>query len=143
MPRPEIRVEGLGQLRRALRQVEDPSALGELRQGLKAAAEIVAAEARRRMPSRTGRTRQTVRAVASGNRALIVAGNAKTPHYGWLDFGSRTPVTGNPRSVGPWRGSGQGPAGGRFIYPALDAKERQVIEAIDDSVGAVLRKAGF
>ena len=143
MPKPEIRVEGLGQLRRALRQVEDPAPLGELRQGLKQAADIVATEAKRRIPSRSGRARSAVRAVSSGNQALVVGGKKNVPYYGWLDFGSRTPVTGNPRTVGPWSGSGTGPSGGRFIYPAIEAKERQVVDAIDDAVGAVLRKAGF
>jgi hypothetical protein len=143
MPKPEIRVEGLGQLRRALRQIDNPDALGQLRDGLKAAAEIVAADARNHMPSRTGRAKSSVRAVASGNQALVIGGKATVPYYGWLDFGSRTPVHGNPRSVGPWRGSGQGPPAGRFIYPAIERNERRIVHAVGEAVEDTIRKAGF
>lgn len=143
MAQPQIRVEGLAELRRALAQIDRIDTRNELRDGLKRAAEIVASEARSRVPSRTGRTAASVRAVSRGNRADVVGGKAKVPYYGWLDFGTRTPVTGNARSVGPWSGSGKGPPKGRFIYPAIDAKERQVVDAITDSITEAVRKAGF
>ena len=139
----EIRVEGLADLRRALTRIGDLDTRNDLRDGLKKAADIVAREAKSRVPSRSGRTAESVRAVAGGNRAFVVGGKKAVPHYGWLDFGSRTPRVGNARSVGPWTGSGQGPRKGRFIYPALDAKERQVVDAVADAVQAATRRAGF
>jgi hypothetical protein len=116
---------------------------GELRDGLKAAAEIVARDARSRVPSRSGKAAGAIRAVSGGNRAFVVGGKKAVPYYGWLDFGGRTPRLGNPRSVGPWSGASGGPPKGRFIYPALDAKEREVVEAVGDSVQKAVRKAGF
>lgn len=115
----------------------------ELRDGLKRAADVVARDARSRVPSRTGRAASSIRATAGGNRAFVVEGKAAVPYAGWLDFGSRTPRVGNPRTVGPWTGSGKGPAKGRFIYPALDARERQVVSLVEHAVSEALRKAGL
>jgi len=117
--------------------------LGLLRDGLKAAADIVAQEARRRVPRVSGRAQDSIRATAGGNTAYVVGGKARVPYYGWLDFGDRSPIAGRPRSVGPWADTGSGPKRGRFIYPAFDAKERQVIEVVDAAVGRALRKVGL
>jgi HK97 gp10 family phage protein len=140
MPRPEIRVEGLAELRRALRQVDDPEALGELRRGLKDAAEIVARDARSRVPVRTGRARDSIRATSGGNKAYVIGGKARVPYYGWLDFGTRTPRRGNRRSVGPWSGSGVGPEKGRFIYKAIDANDREIAREIERALDTALRR---
>ena len=143
MPNVEIRVEGLAGLRRALKEAEQIERRNELRDGLKAAADAVAKDAKRRVPVRSGAARDSLRATAGGNRAYVVGGKARVPYYGWLDFGSRSPVQGNPRSRGPWAGSGTGPAKGRFIYPALDAREAQVVRLVEHAVSEVLRKAGL
>jgi hypothetical protein len=139
----EIRVEGLADLRRALTRLQQLDVRGDLRDGLKKAADIVAQEVKARIPSRTGKAKGAVRAVSGGNKAYVVGGKKAVPYYGWLDFGGRTPQVGNPRSVGPWSGSGGGPPKGRFIYPAIDAKERQVVDAVADSVSEAVLKAGF
>jgi HK97 gp10 family phage protein len=138
-----IRVEGLAELRKALARLGELDARNDLRDGLKKAADIVAQEAKSRVPKRSGRAAGAVRATAGGNRAYVVGGKKAVPYYGWLDFGGRTPRLGNPRSVGPWSGASGGPPKGRFIYPALDAKEREVVEAVGDSVQKAVRKAGF
>lgn len=143
MPAPSLRVEGLAELRRALRNAEDAEGLRELRDGLRNAAEVVARDARGRVPSRTGRTRGSVRAGVSGNRAFVIGGKARIPHYGWLDFGTRNARSGNPRSVGPWAGSGKGPRGGRFIYQAIEAKDRQIAEAVEQAINRALDRLGF
>jgi HK97 gp10 family phage protein len=142
-PKPELRVEGLAELRKALTKMQAIDERTELRVGLKAAAQIVADDAKRRVPVRTGRARDSIRAAASGNRALVIGGKAKVPYYGWLDFGSRSPVAGNPRTVGPWRGSGTGPAKGRFIYPAIDAKFDEVVAAVSAAVEKALETEGL
>lgn len=143
MPNIEIRVDGLAELRRALRQMENLEASNDLRDGLKRAADSVAQEAKSRVPVRSGAARDSVRATAGGNRAYVAGGKARVPYYGWLDFGSRRPILGNPRSRGPWAGSGTGPQNGRFIYPALDNREREVTALVADAVSEALRKAGL
>lgn len=114
-----VRVDGLKELRRALNRI-DPELTKELRLDLKAIGDEVAADAKRRVPQRSGRSRASIRSGVSGNKAYVAGGKKLVPWYGWLDFGSRTARTGQPRSVGPWRRSGNGPKGGRYIYPAID-----------------------
>jgi len=138
--RPEIRVHGLAELRRDLRRAEDADGLRELRNGLRDAADLVARDARGRVQSRSGRARGSIRATAGGNRAYVVGGRASVPYYGWLDFGSRRPRRGNPRSVGPWSGSGSGPDKGRFIYKAIDANDMRIAELVEDALNQALNR---
>lgn len=137
--RPTISVEGIAELRRALKAAGEMESLAEFRDGLKAAAEIVAKDARSRVVRRSGRAADSIRATAGGNRVFVRGGKSTVPYYGWLDFGSRTPISGRPRSVGPWARSGAGPRGGRFIYPAVERNEDRVVEALDRAVRNVLR----
>lgn len=143
MPSPEIRVEGLRELRAALAKIDPIDARKEFQAGLKAAADIVAQDAKGRVPVRTGKAAGSVRATSGGNRAFVVGGKAAVPYYGWLDFGTRTPRSGQPRSVGPWAGTGAGPAKGRFIYVALDAKEDQVVDAVEAASDKALGSLGL
>lgn len=138
--RAHVQVDGLRELRRSLRQAQDLENLRDLRVALKDAAQVVARDAQGRIPSRTGRHRDAVRATAGGNTAYVKGGKARVPSYGWLDFGSRTPKSGQPRSVGPWAGSGKGPRGGRFIYPAIEAKREVVVELVADAVSDALSR---
>ena len=140
----EVRIEGLAGLRKALRQAEHLDDLGELRDGLKAAAGIVATDAKSRVPvGGTGKARDSLRATAGGNRAYVVGGKASVPYYGWLDFGSRNPVSGRPRKVGPWKKSGRGPLNGRFIYAALDDKRDEVVARVAEALAQFEKEAGL
>lgn len=138
-----IKVEGLGELRKALKGLQDPSHTREFRDGLKKAADIGAHDARGRASRFSKTAANSIRATAGGNVAYIVGGKARVPWYPWLDFGSRVPRTGQPRSVGPWAHSGRGPRGGRIIFPAIEAKERQMTEAVGDALDDAFKKAGF
>lgn len=138
-----VEVEGLATVRRQLSALGQAEDRAELRRGLKAAAGIVAEEAKRRLPSRSGRARASLRAQAAGNRALVVGGKSTVPYYGWLDFGSRNPRSGQPRTVGPWASTGAGPAQGRAIYPALDDKRREVEDAVDEAMGDAISALGL
>lgn len=138
-----VNVDGLRELRRDLKKAEQVDDLRELRLGLKKAAGVVAAEAKERIPVRSGRARGSVRASTGGSRAYVLGGKKTVPYYGWLDFGSRSPRSGRARSVGPWKGSGDGPSGGRFIYPALDAKADEVARIVEEAVTDALNKLGL
>jgi hypothetical protein len=138
-----FRVEGLAETRRAMRQLHDSEGLAEVREGLREAARIVAEDAKGRVPSISGNAAGSIRPTVGGNRAYVNGGKASVPYYGWLDFGSRKPVTGNPRSSGPWAGSGTGPKDGRFIYPAIDARSKDIAEAVGKGLDKTIRKAGF
>ena len=138
-----VQVTGLREIRSDLRKIGDTERLQELRDGLKNAAGVVADDAQQRVPTKSGKARRSVRALVSGNNAFVAGGKRTVPYYGWLDFGTRRPRTGQPRSVGPWTGTGSGPAEGRFIYPAIEATEPEVVRLIDQAMGRALRRKGF
>ncbi len=146
----KLYVSGIRELRSALKRLE-PELLPELREDLKAAAEVIAVDARRRAPQpgkvtyisrqrgrtprtrvriRTGAARDSIRVVASGNAVLLAGGYKKTPYYGWLDFGGKL------RASGRRRNTQLRPIirRGRYIYPALDAN----IQLLADRVGAAV-----
>lgn len=121
-----VRIEGLAELRRSLNKV-DKTLSKNLRREFVSIGRRVAADARASVPVRTGRARASIRAGMSGNTAYVAGGKKSVPYYGWLDFGSRQPLSGRPRRVGPWKGTGRGPRDGRFIRPAVE-KNRAMID---------------
>lgn len=135
----QIEQAGLKSLMKALKQA-DPELQKELKRELKEAAQIVAADAKGRVPSRSGKAAGSIRSGGTAKGAYVAGGKASVRYYGWLDFGSRSPISGRPRSVGPWAGSGTGPKKGRFIYPALDAKRDEVRKHVRTAVNKSIDK---
>lgn len=133
--------EALANFRKAMRKIE-PELNKALRSELLVIANRIADDARSRVPSRTGTARSSIRGGVSGNKVYIQGGKNTVPYYAWLDFGSRTPVKGNARSVGPWSDSKAGPKKGRYIYPAIDDNREealvQVVRALDEIADRVL-----
>lgn len=81
-----IKVEGIRTLRTALRRMEGD--LSDLKDANGRAAGVVAAEAERRAPRRSGRLAASVRANRAAGRATVLAGGAAVPyagpvHWGW------------------------------------------------------------
>lgn len=139
-----IEVTGLRVFQKGLRQLA-PEIDKALKEDLTAVAEVVAADARRRVHSRTGATAKTIRAGADAKGPYVKGGKAKLPHYAWLDFGSRRANKGIKTvrgGVGPWRRSGAGPERGRFIYPAIDANRDEIVEAATKALDKAKGAAG-
>ena len=139
-----INVEGFAAFRRDLKKI-DAELAKELRSDLLVIAREIAKETAQRVPAGdTGQARGSVRAGVSGNNAYVAGGKASVPYYGWLDFGSRNAISGRPRSVGPWKGSGSGPQSGRFIYPTIVRNKREIEvkaqRAFDKAADAVIKK---
>lgn len=138
-----IEIEGLAAFRRDLKKI-DEQLTKELREELLVIGRDVAAGASAKVPVRTGRAKASIRAGVSGNTAYVAGGKQSVPYYAWLDFGSREPNRGQARSVGPWRKSGEGPKGGRFIFPTVAASkpdiERRSKEAFDKAAEKALQK---
>lgn len=81
-----VRVEGLRELRRGLRQLGEDTA--DLKEANAAAAAIVASAAAARAPRRTGRLAATVKGNRAVGRATVRGGGARVPyagpvHWGW------------------------------------------------------------
>lgn len=137
-----VQVSGLAELRRDLKQLENVDGTRELKNALMDAADMVAVRARGKVPSRSGKAAASIAAFSQANRAGVKGGGT-IPYYGWLDFGTRSPVYGNPRSRGPWSGSGKGPDKGRFIYPTIDEQANRIVEMVSDGLDKVIRRAGL
>ena len=141
-----IEIEGLKEFRKDLKRIDEELAK-ELRADLLVIAREIAREAAARVAviSKTGKAAGSIRAGVSGNNAYVMGGKASVPYYGWLDFGGRNAISGRPRSVGPWKGSGPGPERGRFIYPTIVRNRREIEQkaqqAFDKAAEAALDKA--
>jgi hypothetical protein len=120
-----IKVDGLVELQRDLKQL-DPELAKSLKAELKDVAEDVLHDAQNDMPVKSARALQSMKAGADVKGPYVSGGKRSVPYYGWLDFGSRTPIRGRPRSVGPWKGSGAGPKKGRFLFPAIDRNRENI-----------------
>lgn len=129
-----IKVTGLRELQASLKAVED-GLQKQLRVVLNDAAELVAADARRKVPQRTGRAAQSLKAQSGQREAKIVGGSKKVPYYGFLDFGGR--VGKNKSVTRPFRRSG------RYIYPAYASNRDDVARKIADGLGELIRQAGL
>lgn len=125
--RAQIKVEGLTELRRALKQAgaDFPR---RLRGANKVAAGIVAKDAKSKVPVLSGRLQKSIGVRASSSSAFVKAGTAsRVPYARVIEFG--------------WPGHNIEPQ--PYLYPALQEKEPQVIETYEDLVDAITRAAGF
>lgn len=119
----KIEVVGLRDLQRALRKVS-ADAPKELRKTNLEAARIVSDEAVRRVPVRTGRLRDSIRALAQQRGAAVRAGGARVPYAGPIHFGwPKRHIKPNP-----------------FLYEALDRRRQQVLDAYRKGVGHLIRQ---
>ncbi len=128
-----VKVEGLAEFRRGLNRL-DPELTKMLRGDLLEIGKDVARVAQGKVPSKSGLARGSIRAGVSGNNAYVAGGKANVPYYGWLDFGNRSAISGRPRSIGPWKGTGSGPQQGRFIYKAIAQESRSIETRAADAI---------
>lgn len=119
-----MRVEGLGKLRRALRQLERDA--GELREAHATVAQLVAAAAAARAPQRTGRLAASVRGNRAASRATVSAGGARLPYAGPIHWG--------------W--PARGIAGRPFIPEAAQATEPTWLPAYERELAAAVDRVG-
>lgn len=130
MPEQAVRVEGLAQLRKDLRQIQ-PAARREITRGLKEGAVVVAATARplaRR--GATGRLAAGFRPGAAGNSAFV---RNRVPYAGVHEFGGVIRPRGVPITIKAH------PAATR----ALALKEDAIVEKVGDAFDAVARRHGW
>lgn len=77
-------------LRAALREIGDAGLKKELSAANKSAAEVVADRALPSVPVRTGRLRQSVKALATQTSGSVKAGSAAVPYAAAIHFGRKT-----------------------------------------------------
>ncbi|MFJ4666729.1 HK97-gp10 family putative phage morphogenesis protein [Kitasatospora purpeofusca] len=130
-----VRVEGLDELKRALRQLKDSDLNKAVREVNKAAAEIVKPEARKTAPSghrsrkdnkryKPGKLEKSITVLASANSAVVKAGSSsRVPYAGAIHFGFPR------RHIRP----------NRFLFRAMARTSDQVSETYEREISEVLR----
>lgn len=129
-----VRIEGLRETVRALRQVSN-EAPRALRLAANEAAEIVVREARRDMPSRSGRAKQSVRASSTRTAARVTEGGRRAPYVPWLDYGGK--VGRGDTASRPFIPDG------RYVYPAYRRTRPEFERTLRAGLAAVVRDAGL
>lgn len=128
-----LKIEGLKEFRRNLRKL-DADLPKMQRVAFNDVANLVLAEARPRVPRRSGRAAGSLRAASTADRVRVKGGGARAPYYPWLDFGGRV---GRRRSV-----KRTFYPDGRFLYAAYfelrgSAKfDEAIVKAIVDTAAA-------
>ena len=138
-----VKIEGLSELRKSLKSLGEADRLKQVQRALRTGADVVRDDARRRVPSRSGKARASIVSSGGGAAAYVTGGKRSVRYYAWLDFGSRTPRRGQTRAQGPWKRSGAGPVKGRFLYPAFDAKREEVAALVQRAIDEAISERGM
>lgn len=129
-----IRVDGLKEFQRALKDVDGESQK-LLRVELNKIADVVVSGASRRVPRRTGRAAASYRAQSGQREAKIIGGSKKVSYVGWLEFGGRI---GKDKSVKrPFVQSG------RYLWPTVAANRQSLEKALQAALIDLARRAGL
>lgn len=129
-----ITIRGLDEFRGELARLEasTPKALA---MATSACAEMGADDARRRVPTRTGRARASVRVKVTAAGATIMGGDSRAPYFPWLDFGG---AVGRGHAVRrPYLGDG------RYIYFAYQQTKSRYLEVLSKSLRSAVEGAGL
>lgn len=145
--------EGLGEVRKALREAGGKDAVNELKKGLRLAGKVVADDAKRRAPRRTGALRRGIRATVKGAgsnfRVEVVAKRfAAVPARPYSHrHRSRYPLPYPVHLRMEFEGGAAGPGGiGRmpgpraFLAPAVEENRAEVRSIADEAMRTVIRK---
>jgi HK97 gp10 family phage protein len=117
----EIKVEGLAELRKGLKDL-DAKFPKELNKVAKASAEVVATEARQIVPRRSGALQSSIKASGLAKGGVVKSGGLayhRVIHFGW----PRHNIKPNP-----------------FLYHALDNRHDEVVEKFEREVQALVNK---
>lgn len=130
-----VEVEGLDELRRALRKLGDTELPKGLKQANKSAAQLVVDAALPHVPvGPTGRLKKSVRALASQREARVKAGGARVPYAAAVHWGTRArPGLRGPHNI----------ARRPFIYEAAarvrDRAMEEYVDVLQELMDEVIR----
>ena len=125
MARPEIKVEGARELRKALKNVEDGTA--DLKSVHADAAHVVELRATQIVPRKTGRLAESIRSTGQARQGVVRAGKASVPYAGPIHFG--------------WPAHNIAPQ--PFLYDALDQRATEVIDLYQQRVDKLIKDNGL
>lgn len=128
-----IRISGLNEFVRSLKQL-DSDLPKVLRVAFNGAGEAIVNDARRQVPTRSGKARASVRATSTQKAFRITGGSKRVPYYPWLDFGGKV---GRGRSVSrPFIREG------RYIYASYFRHRDELAAGLEEALIDAARAAG-
>lgn len=130
-----IKIEGLKEFQRALRQV-DADLPKLLRTTFNDAMKLVVDYAGSHMPRQTGRAVNSLKPKSAQRTARISMGGQRAPWVPWLDFG------------GEGRRKGRPPARpfikkGRYLYVGLEVRHDEITDVMQKGLADAARAAGL
>lgn len=132
--RDQVRIQGLAQFRRALRQL-DASLPRTLRVAMNEAAALLIRKAQPLVPRVTGKAANSMKVRSSQAAVRVAVGGNKAPYFPWLDFGGR--VGRNDSARRPFITEG------RYLYPTLRANRSEFDEVLEEALKGAARNAGI
>lgn len=166
MPKPSVQVQGLAELRKALKAAGD-GAEQELKEELQNSSMMsaIVQDARQRLTATFGRVENTgvkrlvkgktsatsrssrstgkaaaaIRVGATAKAVFVTVSKSKVPYYGWLDFGGELKATGRRHNTQKRPFVKRG----RAIYPAIDAHRPQIRRVAVQAMENIEQKAGL
>lgn len=129
-----VQIAGLAEFRRSLRAL-DAAAPRALRVAGNQAAQLVVDTARPRVPRRSGKAAQSIKARSSQAAVKIASGGRSAPYMPWLDYGGKVGV--NDTASRPFI------ADGRYVYPAYHAVKGQFEGVLRTALQAIADEAGL
>jgi phage gpG-like protein len=125
-----VRVDGLKELRKALKDAEDATPT-VLRAALNEAAQVVVKVAKPRLPHRTGALANTLKVASSQTKAQVALGSTRVPYAGWVDFGGKRP------HERPYKKSG------RYVLPAYESQKDNITKLLQARLDKLVKDAGL
>ena len=128
-----IRINGLNEYVRSLKKL-DSDLPKVLRVAFNAAGEEIITDARRQVPSVSGKAKGSIRASSTQRAFRISGGSKRVPYYPWLDFGGKV---GRGKSVNrPFRREG------RYIYASYYKHRDELAPLLETALIDAARAAG-
>lgn len=153
----DVKLKGFAELQKALSELPDKIERNIVRSALRAAAKVTADEAKRQVPVKSGKLRDSIRVttkIVNGRptASVRVGGNKKgQPFYAHLvEFGAKAHFIKPKRAkslfvAGVLRDGVQHPGARKhpFMRPALDASHQRAVLAFGEAVKKRLTKQGI
>jgi hypothetical protein len=128
-----VRVTGLAQFRRGLRDL-DRAAPRALRVAGNEAAQLVVDAAKPLVPRRSGRAANSIKTRSSQAVVRVVSGGARAPYMPWLDYGGRVGKDDSAhRRFEP---------DGRYVYPAFRRVRGEFETVLQNALRRIADEAG-
>lgn len=148
-----MELHGIENLRTFLRQMKmlDADSPKMVKGALNEVAELVAVEARKRAPVKSGRLKRSIRANSTTGKARVSEGSRAVLYAGFIDYGgtvgryrsgeihrsARRAYTARHFAVRPYIKTG------RILYPAYNDHRAQIDKLVDEAVIGLARKQGL